>query len=235
MERAMKAMTKIEEALAANGIVARDVRLRIALAEYRNNGGSYEQAQAELDAAYEKGSGGLCPSAGVGQRSIAPASRPNDDGAATLPIAAKASRPVPTPSSPPREGGGHGAIAAEAGEILPPPSRLTRSLGRSAVADKAVVTPSMPKRGAAQIAAAQSAVAASLFRTTILPDGRALAEVMWSECPALARRYRHASRLLMAIHNHAVPADPNTPLTSIVSEDGLKTILETVERFNDIH
>jgi hypothetical protein len=95
--------------------------------------------------------------------------------------------------------------------------------------------PGHARRGAAAIGAVQGTMQKSLFDSTILPDGRTLREVKWSECPRLSRRYRYLSRVLMAIHNVGIPADPNDTIDNLVNEDGLKEIISAVERFNDIH
>jgi len=95
--------------------------------------------------------------------------------------------------------------------------------------------PGHAKRGAKAIAAVQATMSKSLFDTTVLPDGRRLREVRWAECPTLAAKYRRLSRIIMAVHNTAVPPDPNTTLDNIVTEDTLKEIIASVERFNDIH
>lgn len=115
-----------------------------------------------------------------------------------------------------------------------------RSAGHLAGADKAdtirpvAASPGHAKRGAAAIGSIQGAVAKSLFDTVVLPDGRKLREVRWAECPALATKYRRLSHILIAVHNHAIPSDPNTSLDAIVAEKELARIVADAEKINAI-
>lgn len=213
--------TQITDQLAQRGITARDVRLQIAIAEYQNNGGTFEQAEALLRAAYTDAAKGqdwsadkaifplpdAAPLRGAGQPDSA-------DEAMSRPPAA----PIPSTRS-----GGQSCTAEEAKRWLPPAPQPRRE-----------VAVGHARRGLAAIAAAQAPVARSLFDSTRLPDGRTLREVHWAECPRLARQYRHLARVLHAIHNHATPSDPTATLDEIVSEAQLKAIIATAERANDL-
>lgn len=233
-------MTALQQALAKAGFSRRDNRLLIALAEFRNNGGDRDEAQALLDLAYEKGSAGQgCGAEEAGSR-LPSASRTDDDGWGQRTIADKADEHKPRSSSP-HAAAGQSDFADKAGWGMPAAARQREGADRCTVAEKAGLVmpassrPAKPPRGAAAIAGIQATLARSLFDQTRLPDGRSLREVRWAECPQLAQRYRKLSRILMAVHGHAVPADPGTTLDNIVTEDGLKQIVEAVERFNDIH
>lgn len=216
----MKGLGAIGEKLAAKGVHAVNVRFQIALAEFQNNGGSYGVALAMLNAAYGKGSGGHGALASNGLSGDADASRLNggEDGHRSDADEAR----VPVPSSPP----------------------LQRSEGLLSSADKASARvpvaaprpmPGHAKRGAVAIGAVDHVAARSLFDSTVLPDGRRLREVRWSECPTLATKYRRLSRVLMAVHNYAIPPEPTMTLDAIVNEAELQTIITSVERFNEIH
>lgn len=213
----MKTETAIGAALAAKGLTARNVEFQIALAKFQNNGGQYGVALAMLNAAYGKGSEGRVVIAD-GQKVDADTSRTD---------AAK----------------GLGGSADKA-VSLKPNAATERSAGPFNPADKASAEmpvasprnlPGHAKRGMVAISAVQETVSKSLFDTTILPDGRRLREVRWSECPNLARRYRKLSRIFMAVHSYIVPADPNATLDNIVPDDRLNEIVSAVEKFNDIH
>lgn len=213
--------TQITEQLAQRGITARDVRLQIAIAEYQNNGGTLEQAEALLRAAYTNAAKGHHTQA-------RPAERPAPDaaplrGAGQLKHAGKAMRSSPAAPIPSTRSGGHAAPAEEANRRPPPAPQPRRE-----------VAAGHARRGLAAIAAAQAPVARSLFDGTRLPDGRTLREVHWAECPRLARQYRHFARVLHAIHSHATPSDPAATLDEIVSEAQLKAIIATAERANDL-
>ncbi|NBN62816.1 hypothetical protein [Pannonibacter tanglangensis] len=213
--------TQITEQLAQRGITARDVRLQIAIAEYQNNGGTFEQAEAMLRAAYTnaaKGHNGHADEA----RTLVPDAAPLR-GAGQLRSADKAMATVPAAPIPSTRSGGHVIGADEASVQVPPAPQPRRE-----------VAAGHARRGLAAIAAAQAPVARSLFDGTRLPDGRTLREVHWAECPRLARQYRHLARVLHAIHSHATPSDPAATLDEIVSEAQLKAIIATAERANDL-
>jgi hypothetical protein len=116
-----------------------------------------------------------------------------------------------------------------------------RTTGQQARADKARASvpvvaqkPGHAKRGMTAIASVQGTMMQSLFDRIVLADGRRLREVRWSECPALAQKYRRDSRILLAVHNFAIPPDPSMRLDAIVNEDELKSIITAVERLNAI-
>ncbi|MDX0262928.1 hypothetical protein GOC60_17250 [Sinorhizobium meliloti] len=211
--------TALGAKLAEKGILPHNIKLQIAIADFQNSGGTYGVALAMLNAAYGRGSEGHYLGA-KRQAIIADASPQNDDAA------------------------GHERPAAEAADLVSAASSPNRSAGRSGRTDEvnallpnaaARRMPGHAKRGAAAIGAVQPVMQKSLFDSTVLPDGRRLREVKWSECPRLARRYRYLSRLLTAIHSVGVPADPNDTIDNLVNEDRLREIVSAVERFNDIH
>jgi hypothetical protein len=218
----MKPETIFGAKLAEKGILPRNIKLQIAIARFQNSGGQYGVALAMLNAAYGRGNEGQQAGAEESYRAHAniPSTSKHDDAA------------------------GHGVSARKAGELLPAASSPSRSASQTSIADKAnqavpaAASPKPPghaKRGAAAISAVQPVMNKSLFDSTVLPDGRRLREVKWSECPRLARRYRFLSRLLTAIHNVGVPADPNDTIDNLINEDRLRDIVAAVERFNDIH
>lgn len=212
--------TTLGRALASKGILQRNVDLRIALAKYQNDGGEYGVALAMLNAAYGKGGAGRIMSAAEGLSPNAGAARTNDGEAGQTGSSERATGRLPAlPSTPTGRGEGHTASAGKADDRLP----------------SAASRPGHAKRGVIAIGAVQGAVAKSLFDETVLPDGRKLREVRWAECPTLAKKYRRLSRILMAVHNAAIPPDPNASLDTVVSEADLKSIITSVEKFNEIH
>ncbi|NBN64175.1 hypothetical protein [Pannonibacter tanglangensis] len=213
--------TQITEQLARLGITARDVRLKIAIAEYQNNGGTFEQAEAMLRAAYTDAAKGRHTQARPAE-SPAPDAAPLR-GAGHFLTADKASEKAPAAPIPSTRSGGQLKCADQANGVLPPAPQPRREAASGHA-----------RRGLAAIAAAQVPVARSLFDGTRLPDGRTLREVHWAECPRLAQQYRHLARVLHAIHSHATPADPAATLDEIVSEAQLIAIIATAERANDL-
>lgn len=212
--------TALANALADKGITPRNVAMQLAIARFQNNGGEYGVALAMLNAAYGKGSEGRSTRAGNGRAPVADASPSHDGEAGQGSVAETVVEDVPaSPSTPTGRGEGLSGRAEKAAANLP----------------SAASRPGHAKRGAIAIASIQPAMAKSLFDATRLPDGRSLREIRWSECPTLAAKWGRSVRILMAIHNHAIPPDPNATLDSIVSEGELATIINAVERLNGIH
>lgn len=214
--------TALAIAMRAKGVDPNEVQFEIDLARYLNNGGTVARARAIIDAVDEKGSGGLQTSASNGRLECADASRPND-GEAGQPRGAAYAAEVPLPASPSPQAGrdeGHRSNADKATGAAhsSSPRRL----------------PGHAKRGLTAIASIQGTLAASLFDSIRLPDGRALRNVRWSECVPLASKYRKLSRILLAVHNYAMPAEASTTLDAIVNEEQLAEIVASVEKINDI-
>jgi len=231
-------------------------RLRMAIAEYLNNGGTLERAHAILsDVAHEMRAAGQSDIADKAITAMPASAQPNA-GKGRTGFADKAIARMPDPA--PNEAAGHGSTADKAIRQLPAASPQSREDGLADTAEKARSLlpssrdakisdagrtlraardkhkPGHARNGLAAIAAVQGTIAKSLFDTR-LPDGRTYKDIAWSECPMLARTYRRHSRILMAIHSHAVPADPATTIDRVVSEDQMKEIFSAVERFNDVH
>ena len=89
--------------------------------------------------------------------------------------------------------------------------------------------PGHSTRGAAAIASVQPTVARSLFDSLVLPDGRALRQVRFHECPKLAREYSRFAHILLAIHNSVVPQDQTVTLDKVVSERELGEIVHKAD------
>jgi len=208
----MKLETALGAKLASKGITANGVELQRAIAKFQNNGGTWEVAYAILCAAYKR-EGGRAHIVDEGRSTDAPLP-PNAGGSGLLNRADAARGHLPLPS----------AKNATDGQLPNAPTKASTCL--PAVAAK---LPGHARRGAAAIAVIQPTVAKSLFDATMLPDGRPLRKVRWSECPNLAKRYRYLARILLGIHLHAVPSDPNSYVDTVLSEDQLYKIINKVE------
>lgn len=210
--------TVMVAAFARKGVLPRDAEFWLALAKFRNNGGSQAAAEAMVRRAYGEGQVENADGASVGV--------PSPDHSAELPIregqkaiADEAIEAVPPRSIPDAasggERGGHVSFAEKAGDAVPPRSTIPVS-----------------KRDFTARSAVQEALARSLFDTIRLPDGRRLREVRWHECPALARQYRQAAHILTAVHRHAIPVDHTARLDQIVNEADLARIVAEAEKNN---
>ena len=210
--------TALATAFATKGVTSINVEFQMALAKFQNNGGTYGVALAMLNAAYGKGSEGPKLRAGDGRVHPADASPTHDGEVGRTTFAGEAVAQVPTsPSTPTGRDKGLGRGADKASPLL------------TNVASR----PGHAKRGAIAIASVQGVMAKSLFDRR-LPDGRSYRDVSWIELPKLAREYRRESRILMAVHNHAIPPDLHAKIPEIVNEKELEAIVASVERFNEI-
>ncbi len=236
-----------ETALAAKlkekGIMPRNVRLDMALAEFRNNAGTFSEGLERLCAAFnvgsmtrtllaeavqgferdiagrfvaftETGSAGHHVDAEHGQLASADASRTNEsEGRAR--IADKATAGVPSLSTN-RNGAGHSGDAEAAHAAVPRP------------------VSTMPRRGIEAIKLAAKAVEQTRFDAIVLPDGRKLADIPWHELPKVASVYRRISRIAMLIYHHAQPVDQSATSREMLKEAEFNNFIEQAERFNDI-
>lgn len=212
--------TVFGEKLAAKGVLAINVKFQIAIAEFQNKGGQYGVALAMLNAAYGRGGGGQSENADDAGLGV-PSSSPTNAAKGLRKLAEKAGSDMPD-AAPYRDGRGRLNPADRASSGEPPPVSTRHKPGHA-------------KRGLAVTQALTEQRMQSLFDTIKLPDGRRLRDVRWRECPELALRYRRLSRILMAVHGHAIPADPETTIDNVVTEDKLGEITLAVELINDIH
>jgi len=214
-------MTALATAFAKKGVDRNEVEFSIAVAKFLNNGGTIERAHTVIDAAERRGGGGQTCGATPGQIVSADASPPNDGEEGRTMFAGKAAGSLP--SSPSRQAGPGEGRTGDVGETrtaLPSPSPRPM--------------PGHAKRGLSAIASVQPTIAKSLFDSHVLPDGRRLREVRWSECPTLATRYRRHAYVLLAVHNHAIPPNPSATLDVIVNEGQLKSFIADAEKINAI-
>lgn len=207
--------TAIADKLKAQGITKHGTDLQIAIAKFQNNGGTYEEAKALLDAAYELG-GEAAIRIPEGRPILADPPKP-DAGEGRIAGADKAKARVPSPAT--QRSAGHTPSAAKAVETLPAASPRK--------------SPGHAKRGMAEIASVQDVMARSLFDTIKLPDGRPLRQVRWAEVPRLSSRYVFLARVMTLCHRKGIPMDPASTLDQIVKESELKEIVEATERLND--
>lgn len=220
--------TALGEQLKRGGFIPREVRFSIAIAEFLNNGGTIDRAHELIAVAADKMGGGAKISMPQGQAGLAAASHTHDGGAGRTASADEASFRVPASPSP-NAAKGQTSISGAAKREVP-----TAAPHQTTVTAHVRGKPGHARRGAFAIASVQATMSRSLFDTLRLEDGRTLREVRWSECPNLASKYRRMSRILMAVHNVGIPADANTTLDNLVSEDRLKEIVSAVEAVNDI-
>lgn len=237
----MKHETAIGAQLAAQGILAKTVKLDMALSEFRNHGGTCREALERVASAFADQGDDVIEFAA---RTLRAVQLKQDGEEGFRPVADKAG--IALPSSPSKErSAGQMANADMASGSVPAAAPQRDGKGRTHDAAKArdpVPIPVSPKkmpghakRGIDAIASVQHVIAKSLFDTMKLPDGRSLREVSWGEVPHLASRYSFLTRVMTAIHRRGVPVDASMTLDTLVSEAELKEIIGAVERLNDIH
>lgn len=226
-------MEIMQAAFAKAGVDKTDNDLRIAIARFMNNGGTEVRAHALVRDAYVLARGGHDGGARGGLKGLASPRQLNaDEGLGQGRDAARPNRNCPPSSATERGGEGHTGNADKATRPLPSPS-----LPNPKVVDVVRHVRRKPghcRFGLADFALVQPTLARSLWDTIVLPDGRRLGRVRWKECPDLATKWGRAARLLMAVYNHATPADPNITLDGCVTTDRLSEIVAEVEKSNDI-
>lgn len=203
-------MSTMKHALERAGLSERDTKLNIALAAFRNNGGSYQQALGLLNAAYYGQPTDLRPGIAV---------TPRETARNGLKIAADSHDTCANAGAPKDGERGHLSFAEHGHEgSAPSPSP----------------NPGHARRGLSAIRAAQPALARSLFDSVRLPDGRSLRQVQWHELPKLAGEYRKLSRVLLSLHGRCQPTDPFATVDKVATETELQDALAQAEKHNDI-
>lgn len=208
--------TAIGAALAAKGITARIVGLRSALALFRNNGGTYDEALAELNAAYGNDDAKFS-SAGRTLSERATAMRMGIEAGHVVPKG----QPVTASDSLPDAAKGFSRMAEEAGPHVP--DAATKRM------------PGHARRGLAEIRTANTERNKSLFDTVRLPgDDRSIGDVTWKELQGLARKHAEAYRLLSLIDGYGQPADQDAMVRDVLKEETLREFVE-IARLANVH
>lgn len=232
----MQTETALGAALAAKGITPRTVALQKALALFRNNGGSFEEAYAELNKAYADDEGRFSTAGRVlSERGVA--ARLGSAAATAVPQGQESIAGAPLSN----EDDGRPRSADKATSFVPS-SSPDRSAGQTLLADKAqagvpsaATRPGHARRGMAEIAAVQPTVAKSLFDSYRLPgDDRAIGDVTWKELQGLARKHAEAYRLLSLIDGYGVPSNQDSPVRDVIKEDTLREFIE-IARLSNVH
>ena len=198
--------TVFAEKFKAQGVEPRDVRLNMAIAEFQNNGGTYERALRLLRAAYEKGSRGQIADAVNGQMRGSSTSRTNDDegqsGSAEKAI-------VIVPSSSPIQGQGLQRSADKAKEALPSP--LSLSIAK----------------------AARTAVARTVLDSFKVRDGRAIGDLAFCELESLRFENAREAAVLRLIQKHYANAPGNAIVRDLIKESDLERFIQTAAQIAD--
>lgn len=234
----MQTETALGAALAAKGITPRTVALQKALALFRNNGGSFEEAYAELNKAYADDEGRFSTAGRVlSERGVA--ARLGSAAATAVPQGQESIAGAPRKNDGEE---GRSLAADKAGPRVPSSPSPDRSAGQTLLADKAqagvpsaATRPGHARRGMAEIAAVQPTVAKSLFDSYRLPgDDRAIGDVTWKELQGLARKHAEAYRLLSLIDGYGVPSNQDSPVRDVIKEDTLREFIE-IARLSNVH
>jgi len=203
--------------MAEKGITARSVALKMALSLFRNNGGTYEEAVAALDAAYadEKETKITFAARTMQERSMQVR---NDAESGLSPCANKVDTGLPPSASPERSAG----------------QRWNADKALRGLPDAAAKLPGHARRGATAISAVQATMAKSLFDSYHLPgDERGIGDVTWKELQGLARRHAEAFRLTSLIAGYA-EASPDATVRDILKEETLREFIN-IARLSNVH
>jgi hypothetical protein len=213
-------------------------RLRFVLTSFRDNGGTYEQALAELNATFADDDAKYSY-AGRTLSERSQATRTGSEASAHLPQGqmghAEASLPYAAK--------GQSTPANRAGPGLPD-AATERSAGQTPGADKASncvpdasprKLPGHARRGLAASRIANAERNASLFDSIKLPgDDRSIGDITWRELQSLAQTHAETYRLLTLINSHCVPADPSAKVRDVLKEDTLRQFVD-IARLANVH
>lgn len=244
------------------GILSRDVALERAIAQFQNNGGTYERALMLLDAAYEKaGRGQNLNSRDTGQSSYSPPGRPEDapgqsitvektfdrvPGASPLPareddagqiqIAEKANRRIPA-SSETSAPAGHSESAEQALRTVPAGAGKAGP-GQHQRAEKAlpaVPAPAHPSPAAiAAAAAARRAAAQTVLDSFTVRDGRPIGDVRWGELERLRGANAREAAVIRQILRHTNPVDHSVKVRDAIGADDLARFIQRAAEHDDL-
>lgn len=189
-------------------IAARNVTLNLAIAAYKNAGGSYGIALSMLDAAYgQRKRGGSFAAEGP---------RKNDGEEGQRVPADYASQDVPSSLSTNHAGSGHSNCAAKQGRSV------------SAVP---VREPSKAQRKAAK--AVRGEVALTILDTHKIRDGRAIGDVLFGEIETLRIANAMEASIFRQIQRRYAFAAPDTKLRDIVKPEDLNAIKQKAAEVAD--
>lgn len=207
--------TAIAEKLEAKGITVRVVALRSALALFRNNGGTFEEAIAEVHAAFERDDD-ISSFAGRVLQVRSTAARMGSEAVDALPQ-------------------GHKSDATASLSDAAKGQAFDADKAALALPDAATRKPGHARRGADAIRAIQPTLAKTLFDTVRLPgDDRAIGDITWKELQGLARKHAEAYRLLSLIDGYGQPADQDAMVRDVLKEDVLREFVE-IARLANVH
>jgi hypothetical protein len=192
--------TVFAEKFKAQGVEPRDVRLNMAIAEFQNNGGTYERALRLLRAAYEKGSLGQLAGAAKANNPLPLTSRTNDDEGQRS-RADKANLIVP--SSSPNQGKGQPMSADKAMHSMPSP--LSLSIAK----------------------AAHKAVAKTVLDSFKVRDGRSIGDLAFCELEGLRFENAREASVIRQIQKHYANAPGNALVRDMIKESDLARFIQT--------
>lgn len=218
-------MNAIAEKMKLKGVLPRDVRLNIAIAEFMNNGGSETRALALVRSAYERARQGQGPFADKATVPKATPRAPNDSDKGHTAFADKATETTPASLSPHDDADGRAMRADKANVQLHSASSPHGSEGQTMTADKAKLgTPSASSRAAVMRAATN--IARSVLDSFKVRDGRAIGDLAFCELENMRFDNAREAAVIQQIQRHYANAPGNALVRELIGEDDLNRFVQ---------
>lgn len=220
-------MNAIAEKMKAKGVLPRDVRLNIAIAEFMNNGGSETRALALVRSAYERARQGHLVNADKATYALPTPRAPNDSdtGHTTTAVTNKAKWPAPASLSPNDNAEGH-LIHADGAKISSPSALSPHgSEGHSRGADKAT-QPLPPASGRAAVMRAATNIARSVLDSFKVRDGRPIGDLAFCELENMRFDNAREAAVIRQIQRHYANAPGNALVRDLIGEDDLNRFVQ---------
>lgn len=240
-------MTAIAEKMKAKGVLPRDVRLNIAIAEFMNNGGTEARAIALVRAAYERARQGHLVNADKATYALPTPRAPNDSDKGHYELADEAKVTAPASLSPNDDAEGLGSRSDKASTVLPTASSPNEGKGQSGNADKAIgnlpapsphgseghsrgadkaTQPLPPASGRAAVMRAATNIARSVLDSFKVRDGRPIGDLAFCELENMRFDNAREAAVIRQIQRHYANAPGNALVRDLIGEDDLNRFVQ---------
>lgn len=220
----------------AGGPSANEAAFTVAIAAFRNNGGSFERAVALLQAAYGMGNEGQCRRA-QSQRAVADVSRHHDDGIGHSVGADEARYKHPISSSPNPIATGQAQRSAKDSEAVPVgDGTKLNGAGQSNRAVKAVMhlpRPVQPPVPPSAYREAAKLAAASVLDSYKLRNGRAIGDLTLGELEPLRAANNREAAVIRQVQKLAGNATMNQLVRDVIRVADLERAIQRAAEVAD--
>jgi len=229
----MQHETALGAKLAAKGFMSRIVRLDMALAEFRNNGGTYAELLERAEAAFADAAGSRLKHAArtIAERGVQLRNGGEEGRSA---YADRANGGLPSSPSPERSAG-RATISDKVMPVVPVAALPRDRAGPLIAAEKATLTVPRPVSPAYITAAKEGAkvLAITVLDSFKVRDGRPIGDVPWSSLDHLISAGGREVAVLKLVRNRGVPTDRNMPIRLLVGVQEMERIVQKAAEMVD--